>query len=144
MARKLIVVCLAAASVACARVGTRASGGGGAGGSASSGRGGSGGGATGAGGFQSDAGPPPPPLTDFPPDPILGTPTTPAGAPDLFGGTPRTSGAPCIASPEMGTLMPRNWLRPRFDYKAAGDENLFEIQLTVARFATPLRIYTTD
>jgi hypothetical protein len=40
--------------------------------------------------------------------------------------------------------MPRNWLRPRFEYKPAGDENLFEIRLEVARFATPLRIYTTD
>jgi hypothetical protein len=44
----------------------------------------------------------------------------------------------------MGTLMPRNWLRPRFDYKPAADENLFEITLTVAAFATPYKIYTTS
>lgn len=89
--------------------------------------------------------PPPPPLTDFPPDAILGTPTVPPNAPDLFEqGTPRTGGQPCLGSPADNTLMPRNWLRPRFEYRPAGDENLFEIRLTVDRFATPLRIYTTE
>src|SRR4051812_34240255 len=143
--RALVTLCLCAvAANACARVGGKSgSGGGGSGATTGSGRGGSGGILTGAGG-QAGRTPPPPPLTDFPPDPILGTPATPANAPDLFAGTPRSSGAPCIASPEKGTLMPRNWLRPRFEIKPAGDENLFEIRLEVARFATPLRIYTTD
>jgi hypothetical protein len=86
----------------------------------------------------------PPPITDFPPEPIIGTATVPPNAPDLFGGTPRTGSAPCVSSPQDGTLMPKNWLRPRFDWKRAADENLFEIRLQVARFATPLRIYTTD
>jgi hypothetical protein len=142
--RALITLCLcAAAAVACARVGGKPGSGSGGTGATGSGRGGSGGILTGTGGSGGRT-PPPPPLTDFPPDPILGTPDTPAGAPDLFAGTPRTSGAPCIASPERGTLMPRNWLRPRFEIKPAGDENLFEIRLEVTRFATPLRIYTTS
>ncbi len=85
-----------------------------------------------------------PPITDFPPDPILGTPTTTSHAPTLFGGTPRPGSAPCALSPQTGTLMPRNWLRPRFEWRRAADENLFEIQLVVARFPTPLRIYTDD
>ena len=85
-----------------------------------------------------------PPITDFPPDPILGTPTTTSNAPTLFGGTPRSGSAPCVLSPQTATLMPRNWLRPRFEWRRAADENLFEIQLVVARFPTPLRIYTDD
>jgi hypothetical protein len=83
-------------------------------------------------------------LTDFPATPII-DPSAPPGAADLFDSTPpRTGGAPCIASPERATLMPRNWLRPRFDYAAAAGENLFEIDLTVAGFAHPLRIFTAN
>jgi hypothetical protein len=41
-------------------------------------------------------------------------------------------------------LMPRNWLRPRFDLAPAAGENLFEITLTVAGFAHPLRIFTRN
>jgi len=70
-------------------------------------------------------------------------PTAPATAPALFAGTPpRTAGAPCIASPAAGALMPRNWLRPRFELAAAAGDNLFEIDVTVAGFAHPLRIFT--
>ncbi|HVV52764.1 MAG TPA: hypothetical protein VHO06_24095, partial [Polyangia bacterium] len=88
-----------------------------------------------------DAGPKP--IPDFPPDPIIDT-GAPANAPTLFTTTPRTTGAPCLLSPEPGTLMPRNWLRPLFQYTRAADENLFEITLTVATFAHPLVIYTTS
>ncbi len=84
----------------------------------------------------------PPPITDFPPGPVLGTPTTPTNAPTLFGGTPRNNAAPCVVSPQDGTLMPQNWLRPRFEWNANADQNLTEIVLTVARFPTPLKIYT--
>jgi hypothetical protein len=85
----------------------------------------------------------PPPLTDFPSDPVLDGANVPANAPDLFTNTtPRNWGAPCIVSPEANTLMPMNWLRPRFEFLRAADENLFEIQLTVAGFAHPLLIYT--
>jgi hypothetical protein len=137
------LVGFASGALACARVTpSSASGHGGAGGT-SGGQGGSGGTRViDAGGYDLPVAPPP--LTDFPPDPILGTPTTSANAPDLFGQTARTSGAPCLGSPATGTLMPRNWLRPRFEYRPSADENLFEIRLEVARFATPLRIYTTD
>ena len=40
--------------------------------------------------------------------------------------------------------MPRNWLRPRFELAPAAGENLFEIDLTVAGFAHPLRIFTAQ
>ena len=86
----------------------------------------------------------PPPLDDFPADPII-DPSAPANAPSLFDGTaPRAGGAPCIVSPITGTLMPRNWLRPRFELAAASGENLFELDLTVAGFAHPLRIFTRN
>ncbi len=84
----------------------------------------------------------PPPITDFPPGPILGTPTTPTNAPTLFGGTPGSGSGPCVVSPQDGTLMPQNWLRPRFEWKTDDGKNLTEIVLTVARFPTPLKIYT--
>src|SRR5262249_21756276 len=85
-----------------------------------------------------------PPLTDFPADPII-DPSAPANAPALFAGTaPRAGGAPCITSPITGTLMPKNWLRPRFDLAPAAGENLFEIDLAVAGSAHPLRIFTAN
>jgi Tol biopolymer transport system component len=86
----------------------------------------------------------PPPITDFPPTPVIGDPNVPANAPTLFGGTPRTSGAPCVTAPEPNTLMPRNWLRPRFEYAPGSGENLFQIQLTTAAFASTYTIYTTQ
>jgi Tol biopolymer transport system component len=39
--------------------------------------------------------------------------------------------------------MPRNWLRPLFEYAPASGENLFEIQLSTSSFADPYTIYTT-
>jgi hypothetical protein len=102
-----------------------------------------------AGGAGIDAGSPLPPLTDFPPDPIIDT-GAPSDAAGLFSTAGRSGGAPCLLSPEPGTLMPRNWLRPRFSYTPSADENLFEITLTVQGFAhqlviyTPARAYTLD
>ena len=111
-------------------------GGGVSGGGGSGAVGGGGAGASGAGGTMA------PPLTDFPADPSI-DPSAPANAPAMFDGSaPRTVGAPCIVSPIPGTLMPRNWLRPRFEVVPAGNENLFEIDLGVAGFAHPLRIFT--
>ncbi len=105
---------------------------------------GGGGGRTLGGRSAYDAAPPPidapMPITDFPPDPIIG-PGAPSNAPTLFTTSPRTTGAPCILSPEPRTLMPRNWLRPHFEYTPAADENLFEITLTVPGFAHQLVIY---
>ena len=85
-----------------------------------------------------------PPLTDFPADPIIDS-SAPANAPSLFdGSTPRAGGAPCITSPIAGTLMPRNWLRPRVELAPAAGENLFEIDLAVAGFAHTLRVFTRN
>jgi hypothetical protein len=142
----LLIGGLALAAGACAGVTGKATSGG-AGGTAhpsmDASAGSGGGGGTGGGGHDAaavDSGPMP--IIDFPSEPIIG-PGVPSNAPALFTTSPRTTGAPCLLSPEAGTLMPRNWLRPRFEYTPAADENLFEITLSVPAFAHRLAIYTT-
>ena len=100
---------------------------------------GRGGGSGATGGARVDAGAPTPTFSDFPATPVV-DPSAPPNAAALFDGSaPRTDGAPCITAPVAGTLMPRNWLRPRFELTAAAGENLFEIDLSVSGFAHPLR-----
>lgn len=62
-----------------------------------------------------------------------------AGAPDA--GASATG--PCLYEPEMGSLFPNNWLRPRFRFSASPAENLFEIKLVVPNQTSPLVVYTT-
>ncbi|GAC1352916.1 MAG: hypothetical protein NVSMB1_20660 [Polyangiales bacterium] len=50
---------------------------------------------------------------------------------------------PCLYEPELGSLFPRNWLRPRFRFNAAGGENLFQITLQIPNETSPLVVYTT-
>ena len=146
----LAVTCaLACAKVGSSRSPTGAAGtgnpGGGGGGPGTAGTSGSGGLViVGTGGLGGTGGAPPPPLTDFPADPIFVDPTIPASAPSLFGSDGPAGSAPCITSPEPATLMPRNWLRPRFDYLPTRGENLFEVTVTVPGFAHALRAYTRD
>ena len=98
------------------------------------------GGAT--GGSSGAAGAPAPMVADFPATPIV-DPSAPPNAAALFdGSSPRSDGAPCVTAPVAGTLMPSNWLRPRFELSAAAGENLFEIDLSAAGFAHTLRIFT--
>jgi mono/diheme cytochrome c family protein len=75
-----------------------------------------------------------------------------ANAPQVFGQADVTAdagdggastGGPCLYEPEIGTLFPSNWLRPRFRFAAAQAENLFEIKLVVPNQVSPLVIYTT-
>jgi hypothetical protein len=48
----------------------------------------------------------------------------------------------CVFEPEFGSLFPSNWLRPRFSFTTPKAQNVFEITLTVAKQASPLKIYT--
>ncbi|HEY8038531.1 MAG TPA: hypothetical protein VIF15_02005 [Polyangiaceae bacterium] len=86
---------------------------------------------------------------DFPPQPIDDGPDggapAPAGSGSLFGGPGQgaQSGGPCLIEPEVGSLYPKNWLRPRFAWIAAGGENLFELRLHVANQSSDLVVYTT-
>jgi hypothetical protein len=85
------------------------------------------------------------PFPDFPGTPII-EPGVPPDAPGLFGapGTGAPSGGPCMVEPEVGTLYPQNWLRPRFSWVPTGNENLFELRLTAANQINPLVVYTTS
>jgi mono/diheme cytochrome c family protein len=76
----------------------------------------------------------------------------PANAPQVFaladtaadaGDGGASTGGPCLYEPEIGTLFPSNWLRPRFRFAAAQGENLFEIKMVVPNQVSPLVIYTT-
>ena len=80
---------------------------------------------------------------DFP-TPILDT-GAPPNAGQLFGRDAggQSAGGPCLYEPELGSLFPNNWLRPRFRFNAAHQENLFEIKLVVPNEKHPLVIYTT-
>src|SRR6476620_1525104 len=135
---RIVSAVLAVSALACAKVsstppptagaaGIGGSGAGGAGGGGSPGTGGAaaGGGINivGTGGGAGTGEVLPPPLTDFPTDPIFVDPTIPTNAPALFGADGSAGSAPCITSPEASTLMPRNWLRPRFDYVPTRSEN---------------------
>src|SRR3954469_3842148 len=137
-------------ALACAKVGlsppaTGAAGTGAGGSGAAGGIGGRGGLIdVGIGGTGGTGGVSLPPLTGFPTDPIFVDPTIPTNVPSMFGNVGATGSAPCITSPEPSTLMPRNWLRPRFDYVPSRNENLFEVTVTVPGFAHPLRAYTRD
>lgn len=100
-------------------------------------------------GLPTGDGVPPPevfhgPFDDFPVEPIIDG-TAPPNAADLFGdptsGSP--SGGPCLVEPEVGTLFPNNWLRPRFSWVPTGTENLFELRLSTANEVNALRVYTT-
>jgi hypothetical protein len=75
--------------------------------------------------------------------PILDT-GAPANAPQLFGAPDTGTGGPCLYEPEIGSLFPNNWLRLRYRFTTAHQENLFEIKLVVPNEVDPLVIYTTQ
>ncbi len=90
------------------------------------------------------------PYNDFPPTPIIDTPdggpAAPSNAPQLFGNPDAgaASGGPCLVEPEVGSLYPRNWLRPRFHWIAPGGENLFELRVHAANQVNDLLVYTAE
>jgi len=71
---------------------------------------------------------------------VFATPDVAANAGDAAGGG---GAGPCLYAPQVGTLFPGNWLRPRFQFVAAAPHNLFEIKLVVPNQVSPLVIYTT-
>ncbi|MEO7323434.1 MAG: hypothetical protein ABIW82_01250 [Dokdonella sp.] len=80
---------------------------------------------------------------DFPADPII-DPGAPVDASTLFGGANGApSGGPCLADPQVGTLFPNNWLRPRFTWIPGAGENLFELRLSAQNQDNALVVYTT-
>jgi WD40-like Beta Propeller Repeat len=84
---------------------------------------------------------------DFPAAPVIDpNGNTPSGAPSLFGSPDggAQSGGPCLTDPELGSLLPQNWLRPRFHFLAPSGQNLFEIRLHAANEANDLVVYTAS
>ena len=82
-------------------------------------------------------------------DPIIvasdGGTSAPANSASLFGGASGTqTGGPCLVEPEINSLYPHNWLRPRFRWNASGGENLFELRVHAPNQAKDLLVYTTD
>jgi hypothetical protein len=87
---------------------------------------------------------------DFPSGPVIdlhpgdGAPVTPADAASHFADPGSMSGGPCLVEPQDGTLIPQNWLRPRFRYKPAGGQNLYEIRLHADSETDDYVVYTTS
>lgn len=79
---------------------------------------------------------------DFPAQPIIDA-GAPADSPVLFGAAGAPSGGPCLADPQIGTLFPQNWLRPRFTWIPSGSQNLFELRLSAPNQNDALVVYTT-
>jgi hypothetical protein len=50
---------------------------------------------------------------------------------------------PCLVEPELGSVFPRNWLRPRFRFIAAAGQKLFELRLRAASEPNELIVYTS-
>jgi hypothetical protein len=87
-------------------------------------------------------------FADFPSTPVIDAPDAGLSAPpnsaQLFGAPSQgaQSGGPCLIEPEIGSLYPKNWLRPRFRWAAGGGSNLFELRLSVANQTNELVVYT--
>jgi hypothetical protein len=88
--------------------------------------------------------------TDFPSAVVIdampedGAAATPSNAASYFSAADGSGSGPCLVEPTTGTLIPQNWVRPRFRVIPATGQNLFEITLTTSRQANPYVIYTTS
>lgn len=82
------------------------------------------------------------PFTDFPATPIFDFGATP-GDDSLFDGATESGAGPCLIEPQLGALLPRNWLRPRFRWIADSSQNSFELRLHADNQTRDLLVYTT-
>ena len=108
------------------------------------------GGGTGTGGSNSGRGGsnPPPAACNGACDDFRGGPfgpdgtsgSVPSGAAQIFAKGGSGIGGPCLFEPQDGTLLPNNWLRPRFSWTATGD--LYELRVSGANQADDLVVYT--
>lgn len=82
------------------------------------------------------------PFTDFPAEPIF---DSGASADDaaLFGAATPAAAGPCLLEPELGALLPKNWLRPRLRWVAPEGHDLFEIRVHTDNQTQDLLVYTT-
>jgi len=80
---------------------------------------------------------------DFPATPVV-VGNAPGNSASIFGGTNAGTSGPCIIEPQKNTLLPNNWLRPRFRWSAPSGQGLYELRLHAANQANDLVVYTTD
>lgn len=84
---------------------------------------------------------------DLPKDPIVdstGPLAIPINAATHFAGGPVTADpGPCVMEPEIGSRVPRNWVRPRFSYKAPAG-NIFQIKVSAENQKNPLVVITSN
>ncbi len=86
----------------------------------------------------------------FPDEPIIvttpGSPELPADIADRFGapGSEDPTGGPCLVEPQLGSLFPSNWLRPRFRWNPAAVPSFFELRLSVDLEPRDLVVYTSS
>ena len=71
------------------------------------------------------------------------TASVPAGAGQAFSSMPVESGGPCLLEPQDGTMLPNNWLRPRFTWTPTGASDLYELHLTAPNQNADLIVYTS-
>jgi hypothetical protein len=81
------------------------------------------------------------PCTDFPATPILDTGVSGDPSGSFSGSPPAPGNDPCITEPELGTLFPNNWLRPRVKFTNGGNK-LAQIRMHAANQASDLVVYT--
>ncbi len=81
------------------------------------------------------------PQEPFPATPLLDE-NVPDGVPALFAAA-EIGGPPCVVEPEGETMIPNNWLRPRFRVLPVDGQNVFEIRLHVDGQTNDLVAYTT-
>ncbi len=84
------------------------------------------------------------PHDDFPADPVIEG-GAPSDSGSLFGDPTSGSatGGPCLVEPELGALIPQNWLRLRVRFVPPSGQNLFEIRLHAENQTNDLVVYTT-
>ncbi len=88
------------------------------------------------------------PCADFPATPILvdtnGATPPPADVATRFAKPPGSGAAPCLLEPEPDSLYPRNWLRVRFVFKPADNQDLFELRIHSDQEKDDLLVYSRE
>jgi hypothetical protein len=84
----------------------------------------------------------------FPSAPLIvnvpGAPPIPADVAERFGapGAGTATDGPCLVEPQMGSLFPKNWLRPRFRWNPTTAGAIVEVRLRVDTERNELVVYT--
>jgi hypothetical protein len=79
--------------------------------------------------------------------PIMDPMGMPSSSPAGVFGDPTsgsTSNGPCLVEPADGSLVPKNWLRPRIVWKAGGNETVFEVRFHSPGENADLVVYTVN